>query len=115
MYKKTYNPCDECKYSFSKQNEISGMCKICEFKNYIQADGPGAFARLPCKIGDTVWGIRRYKGIKHPQQGVVSEMYFLPGMSLQIVVKHICRGGFGEKIFLTREEAERALRERGSE
>ena len=29
---KTFNPCDECDYSFSKQNQESGMCKICEFE-----------------------------------------------------------------------------------
>lgn len=29
---KTFNPCDECKYSYSKQNQESNMCKICEFK-----------------------------------------------------------------------------------
>ena len=28
----TFNPCDECDYSFSKQNQESGMCRRCEFK-----------------------------------------------------------------------------------
>ena len=31
---------------------------------------------LPCKIGDMVWAIRDYKGIKQPQEGIVSDMYF---------------------------------------
>lgn len=79
------------------------------------AEEQGLLVRLPCKIGDTVWGIRAYKGTKHPQQGIVSEMYFLPDMSLQIVIKHVCRGKFGETVFLTREEAEQALRGMGSE
>ena len=35
VYKKTYNPCDECPYSFSKNNQESNMCKICEFKELI--------------------------------------------------------------------------------
>lgn len=30
--KQTYNPCDDCQYSYSKNNQESGMCKICEFK-----------------------------------------------------------------------------------
>lgn len=34
-YKKTYNPCDECQYSFTKNNQESGMCKICEFKQLL--------------------------------------------------------------------------------
>lgn len=34
-YKKTYNPCDDCQYSFSKNGQESNMCKICEFKELI--------------------------------------------------------------------------------
>ena len=29
--KQTYNPCDDCLYSYSKNNQEHGMCKICEF------------------------------------------------------------------------------------
>lgn len=28
---KTYNPCDECRYSYSKNNQEHPMCEICEF------------------------------------------------------------------------------------
>lgn len=31
-YAKTYNPCDDCQHSFSKNNQESNVCKICEFK-----------------------------------------------------------------------------------
>lgn len=34
-YKRTYNPCDDCPYSYSKNNQDSGMCKICEFKELL--------------------------------------------------------------------------------
>ena len=34
-YKKTYNPCDDCPYSFSKNNQESNTCKICEFKELL--------------------------------------------------------------------------------
>lgn len=34
-YPKTYNPCDDCPYSFSKNNEESNMCKYCEFKQLL--------------------------------------------------------------------------------
>lgn len=66
---------------------------------------------LPCKIGDTVWAIRDFKGVKHPQEGIVSDMYFTKDMSLNIVVKYVARGEFGKTVFLTREEAEAKLRE----
>lgn len=67
---------------------------------------------LPCKIGDLAWGIRSYHGVYTPQQGIVSEMHFLPDMTLQIVVKHISRGEYGKSVFKTREEAEAAIQER---
>ena len=34
-YKNTYNPCDDCPYSFSKNNQESSMCKVCEFKQLL--------------------------------------------------------------------------------
>ena len=29
--KRTYNPCDDCQHSYSKNGQESGVCKICEF------------------------------------------------------------------------------------
>ena len=70
------------------------------------------FVELPCKIGDTVWAIRSFHGKKHPQQGIVSDMYFLSNMELQIVVKYVARGEWGKTVFATCEAAEKALAER---
>lgn len=36
--KQTFNPCDECSYNFSKNNQESKMCKICEFKKSIDKE-----------------------------------------------------------------------------
>ena len=33
--KQTYNPCDDCRYSYSKNGQESEMCKICEFTYFI--------------------------------------------------------------------------------
>lgn len=65
--------------------------------------------KLPCKIGDVVWAIRDFKGHKRPQQGIVSEMYYNIDMELCIVVKHVARGCWGERVFATRREAEAAM------
>ena len=47
-YNKTYNPCDDCKYSYSKNNQESEMCKICEFTYYInQAPKVGQWIEKP--------------------------------------------------------------------
>ena len=66
---------------------------------------------LPCKIGDWVWAIRSYHGKKHPQRGIVSDMYFSQDMRLQIVVKHIARGEWGKTVFATDKEAYAAILE----
>lgn len=64
----------------------------------------------PCKVGDRVWAVRDYKGHKHAQEGIVSEMFFTSDMKLMIVVKAIARGFWGKTVFLSREEAKKALK-----
>lgn len=68
---------------------------------------------VPCKIGDVVYGIRDYKGVPNVQKGFVGEMFFTKEMKLMIVVKHICRGYWLEKVFPTYEAAEAAIRKDG--
>lgn len=67
---------------------------------------------LPCKIGNRVWAIRSYKGIKHPQEGIVSEMFFTDDMRLMIAVKNVARGVWGETVFCSYSEACKAIEER---
>ena len=70
------------------------------------------FKMPPCKIGDFVWAIRNYNGIPHAQQGKVIDMFFDKDMRLLIVVSHISRGEWGEKVFATQEEAEAKIKEK---
>lgn len=72
----------------------------------------GHKVEIPCKIGDEVWAIRNYNGVKHPQKGFVSDMLFTRDMKLHIVVKHIARGEWGKDVFATYEEAAEAIGER---
>lgn len=68
---------------------------------------------IPCRIGDTVWAIRDYKGTKIPQQGIVSEMFFTgENMRLCIVVRYVARGEWGKTIFGSYEEAKLYLEEK---
>ena len=64
---------------------------------------------VPCRIGDQVWAIRSFKGVNHPQAGIVSEMLFTKDMKLHIVVKYVARGEWGKTVFATREEAQSAI------
>ena len=66
---------------------------------------------LPCEIGDKVWAIRQYSGQPQAKEGIVSEMYFIEQMTLTIVVKNVARGEWGKRIFATREECERKIKE----
>ena len=83
--------------------------------HYEDLEEAGRLIELPCKIGDTVYGIRRYHGIRIVQSGIVSEMYFSQENRLIIVIKNICRGYWGENIFGSFEEAKAALKERETE
>lgn len=78
----------------------------------LMEDAP-AVNPLPCKIGDTVWGIRYHTGVPYIKQGTVSEMAYLEDMRLAIAVKlapkYNTRGFWGVTIFATREECEAAL------
>lgn len=67
--------------------------------------------RVPCREGDQVWVIRNYQGVKHPQQGTVSELTITKDLRLMITVKHIARGEWGKEVFATYEEARRAITE----
>lgn len=65
----------------------------------------GLLYEIPLKIGDTAWVIRRYQGHPHAQKGIVSELYFLPDMTLHAVIKHVARGEIGKTVFLTERNA----------
>lgn len=64
---------------------------------------------LPCRIGDKVWAIRKYNGIPHAREGIVGDMSYLHDMRLSISVRGVARGVWGEKVFATQEECERAI------
>lgn len=61
---------------------------------------------LPCKIGDMVWGIKKFNHeTKSVKQGIVHMMFFGEDMRLCICVKGVCRGEWGKNVFATKEEA----------
>ena len=60
---------------------------------------------FPCKVGDEVWCLRNNKPVK----GTVTEIYFRDNMDMCIVVRRLCRGRWGERIFATEQEAQAAI------
>lgn len=84
-------------------------------KEFAEADKDGRVVVLPCKVGDTVWRIVR-DGEPHITRDEVRDMYFADDMTLCVELV----GGrvtftekFGKTVFLSREEAEKALQEMG--
>ena len=82
-------------------------------RKLLAADKDGRVVVLPCKVGDTVWRIVR-DGEPHITRDEVRDMYFADDMTLCVELV----GGrvtftekFGKTVFLSREEAEKALQE----
>ena len=79
--KQTYNPCDDCRYSYSRNGQESEMCKICEFTYFInQAPKEGKWLNGKCSAcgGDIpikddgkgyTWNISEYKSKYCPKCG----------------------------------------------
>lgn len=112
--KVTYNPCDECRYSYSKQNQESYQCKVCEFKTYVDAERQGLIMVLPCKVGDVVYQITRdfiseFKIKTFVCDGKSFFFYWqcIKGIYVNVIGFHSSR--IGKDVFLTKEEAEQEL------
>ena len=91
------------------------MAELCggvdRLRELAEADKDGRCVVLPCKVGDTVWRIVR-DGNPHITRDEVRDMYFADDMTLCVELV----GGrvtftekFGKTVFLTHEEAERAM------
>ena len=112
IYKKGYckgkSACeDDCEQCYHFETMIDRLAY------YEDLEEQGLLLRLPCKRGDTMWAIRNHRGVLYAQQGIVNEMFFNPEMKLVIVVKNIARGELGQKVFFTKEEAEKKIAEMG--
>lgn len=92
--------------------ECGGIDRLRELA---EADKDGRLVVLPCKVGDTVWA--NLDGMRHPRECViefvnigshVTTIVFstVDGLREQYGVNH---SSFGKTVFLTREEAEKAL------
>ena len=64
---------------------------------------------IPCKVGDEVWCVRDTRVYNKPVKGVVTEIYFRDNMDMCIVVRRLCRGRWGERVFATEQEAQAVI------
>ena len=89
----------EGRYIVMRDAEQEGVARLRELA---EADKEGRLVVLPCKVGDTVWRIKRTFET-YPDK---SKPYIEPDAFLLQDVFNI-----GKTVFLTREEAEKALQE----
>lgn len=99
--------------SIKQFNDIVLLEMYDKLKEYEDLEEQGLLIRLPCKVGDTVWEVDTIE--------LYCDEYHITNINITehgIVLENSCMGfGFniediGKTIFLTKEEAERALEER---
>ena len=98
--------------AISEITEFDGL-PIDRLRELAEADKDGRVVVLPCKVGDTVWRIVR-DGEPHITRDEVRDMYFADDMTPcdELVGGRVTfTEKFGKTVFLSREEAEKALRE----
>ena len=97
--------------AISEITEFEGL-PIDRIRELAEADKDGRVVVLPCKVGDTVWRIVR-DGEPHITRDEVRDMYFADDMTpcVELVGGRVTfTEKFGKTVFLSREEAEKALR-----
>lgn len=95
---------DEIALKLMRLADLESLCNYTRLRELAEADKDGRVVVMPCKIGDTVWRIKRTFE-EYPDR---SKPYIEPDCFLLQDVFNI-----GKTVFLTREEAEKALAERG--
>ena len=94
---------DEIALKLMRLAYLESLCNYTRLRELAKADKEGWLAVLPCKVGDTVWRIK-WTFETYPDD---SEPYIEPDAFLLQDIFNI-----GKTVFLTREEAEKALAER---
>ena len=102
---------DEIALKLMRLADLESLCSYTRLRELAEADKDGRLVVLPCKVGDTVYRIVR-DADPHIARDEVRNMYFADDMTLCVELvggRIILSEKFGKTVFLTREEAKRAL------
>lgn len=80
-----------------------GYCAVAKLAVYEDLEDQGRLLKLPCAVGDTVYILNPLPGVKAVIGETTADAFMCALCMLQ--------GRFGKTVFLTREEAEAALKE----
>lgn len=103
-----------------QDNSVNGCQKaINKLADYEDAEEQGLLLRLPCKVGDTLYVIRKLCDGKETRviEETVAKSFDLRTLQRYVLTSYGHRlnfANFGKTVFLTRAEAEHALAERVS-
>ena len=103
---------DEIALKLMRLADLESLCSYDRIREIAEADKDGRVVVLPCKVGDTVWRIVR-DGEPHITRDEVRDMYFADDMTpcVELVGGRVTfTEKFEKTVFLSREEAEKALR-----
>ena len=93
--------------------EIGGMLKkycIDHIRDLLHAEQDGRLVVLPCKVGDDVWFVRKFGNGQCIKRAEVSCINIDFRGEVFVSARRISGGYIGKTVFLTREEAEAALK-----
>ena len=84
-------------------------------RDLLQAEQDGRLVVLPCKVGDKAWFIRKFAKNRCIKQREVDCVNIDSRGNVFVSARRISGGYVGETVFLTREEAEAAMAQKGGE
>lgn len=112
---------DEIALKLMRLADLESLCNYTSLRELAEADRDGRVVVLPCKVGDTIYFARANPILQYKVTG-----YEMGEASIsQVRSKHVDKetgltfnftfrpSSIGKTVFLTREEAEKALKEMG--
>lgn len=95
---------DEIALKLMRLADLESLCSYTRLRELAEADKDGRLVVLPCKVGDTVYLI-----VTKRAKVYMPEFSFVKKSRLTFLNMERVLQDFGKTVFLTREEAEKAL------
>ena len=94
-------------------NAYKDIGPIDHLRDLLQAEKDGRLVLLPCKVGDDVWFVRKFGKGQCIKRAEVSCINIDFRGEVFVSARRISGGYIGKTVFLTREDAEAALAQKG--
>ena len=97
-------------YALHELNAYKDIGPIDHIRDIIQAEQDGRMVVLPCKVDDDVWFVRKFGKERCIKRAEVSCINIDCRGKVFVSARRISGGYIGKTVFLTREEADAALK-----